>query len=182
MKDATARGAAAALVLGVTEARISLADQFAGGALDALAPPDRARAQRLALAALRNLARADTILKPHLRKLPPAPVGAILRVAVAEIFAEAAPAHGVVSAAVAGAASGGLGRLGASFAALVNAVRRRAAGTPAATWAALPPDPLPGWLRGRLMSAWGKPATIAMEAAHAKGAPLDLSPKDGDAE
>src|SRR5690606_39865027 len=54
MKDATARGAAAALVLGVTEARISLADQFAGGALDALAPPDRARAQRLALAALRD--------------------------------------------------------------------------------------------------------------------------------
>ncbi|KAB2885361.1 MAG: methyltransferase domain-containing protein [Albidovulum sp.] len=180
MKDATARGAAAALVLGVTGARISLADQIAGGALDALAPPDRARAQRLALAALRNLARADTILKPHLRKLPPDPVGAILRVAVAEIFAEAAPAHGVVSAAV--TETRRLGRLGESFAGLVNAVLRRAAGTPAATWAALPPDPLPGWLRGRLMSAWGKPATIAMEAAHAKGAPLDLSPKDGDAE
>lgn len=77
MNDATARGAAAALVLGVTETRISLADQMAGGALDALAPPDRARAQRLALAALRNLARADRVLKPHLRKSPPAPVRAI---------------------------------------------------------------------------------------------------------
>jgi len=41
---------------------------------------------------------------------------------------------------------------------------------------------LPGWLRGRLMSAWGKPATRAMEAAHLAGAPLDLTPKDGDAE
>jgi 16S rRNA (cytosine967-C5)-methyltransferase len=32
------------------------------------------------------------------------------------------------------------------------------------------------------MSAWGKKATMTMEAAHAKGAPLDLTPKDGDAE
>lgn len=180
MNDATARGAAAALVLGVTETRISLADQMAGGALDALAPPDRARAQRLALAALRNLARADRVLKPHLRKSPPAPVRAILRVAVAEIFVEAAPAHGVVSDAVTEARR--LGRLGESFAGLVNAVLRRAAATPAETWAALPPDPLPGWLRGRLMSAWGKAATIAMEAAQVKGAALDLTPKDGDAD
>ena len=28
---------------------------------------------------------------------------------------------------------------------------------------------------------WGKPAVQAMEAAHAAGAPVDLTPKDGDA-
>ncbi len=54
---------------------------------------------------------------------------------------------------------------------MVNAVLRRASETPAEHWAALPADPLPGWLRGRLMSAWGKAATMAMEAAQAKGAP-----------
>lgn len=179
MKEVTARGRAAALVLGVTEGRVSLADQIARGALDALAPPDRARAQRLALATLRNLSRADVLLKPFLRKAPPPEVRAILRVAVAEVFAEGAPAHGVVSDAVSQTrASGGRGE---AFGPLVNAVLRRATETPVARWAALPPDPLPGWLRGRLMSAWGKPATMAMEAAHAKGAPLDLTPKDGDA-
>ncbi len=179
MREFTARGRAATLVLGVTEGRVSLADQIARGALDALAAPDRARAQRLALATLRNLSRADTLLKPFLRKAPPPEVRAILRVAVAEVFAEGAPAHGVVSDAVSETrATGGRGE---AFGPLVNAVLRRATETPVARWEALPPDPLPGWLRGRLMSAWGKPATMAMEAAHAKGAPLDLTPKDGDA-
>lgn len=179
MSGRTARSAAAALLLGVTEGRVSLADQIAGGMLAALAPPDRARAQRLALSALRNLGRADALLKPFLRKPPPAEVRAILRLAVTEIFAEGAPAHGVVSEAV--SATRDAGRRAEALAPLVNAVLRRAAETPAERWAALPADPLPGWLRGRLMSAWGKPATMAMEVAQARGAPLDLTPKDGDA-
>jgi 16S rRNA (cytosine967-C5)-methyltransferase len=170
---------AAALVLGVAEGRVPLADQIARGSLAALSPPDRARAQRLALATLRNLGRADAVLKPFLRKPPPPEVRAILRLAVTEIFAEGAPAHGVVSDAVSEVRA--LGRGAEAFAPLVNAVLRRATETPAGRWAALPPDPLPGWLRGRLMSAWGKPATMAMEAAHGRGAPLDLTPKDGDA-
>jgi 16S rRNA (cytosine967-C5)-methyltransferase len=170
---------AAALVLGVTEGRVSLADQIARGAVAGLAPPDRARAQRLAVAALRNLGRVDALLKPFLRKPPPPDVRAILRLAVTELFAEGAPAHGVVSDAVSEVRA--LGRRAEAFAPLVNAVLRRVTETPAERWAALPPDPLPGWLRGRLMSAWGKPATMAMEAAHARGAPLDLTPKDGDA-
>lgn len=179
MRAVTARGTAAALVLGVTEGRLSLADQIARGALAALAPPDRARAQRLALVTLRHLGRTDALLKPFLRKPPPPEVRAVLRVAVAEVFAEGAPAHGVVSDAVGEVRAAG--RRAEAFAPLVNAVLRRATETPPDRWAALPPDPLPGWLRGRLMSAWGKAATMAMEAAHARGAPLDLTPKDGDA-
>lgn len=179
MAETSARGAAAGLVLGVTDGRISLRDQIAKSALAGLAPPDRARAQRLALAALRNLARADAVLKPFLRKPPPPQVRAILRVAVTEIFAEGAAAHGVVSEAV--SLTRASGRKAEGFAGMVNAVLRRASETPAERWAALPPDALPGWLRGRLMSAWGKQAVMAMEAAHAKGAPLDLTPKDGDA-
>lgn len=178
-RDETARGAAARLVTGVLDDRAPLSDQVARGALAGLAPPDRARAQRLALATLRNLGRADAVLKPFLRKSPPPLVRAILRVSVTEIFAEGAAAHGAVSEAV--GLTGASGRKAEGFAGMVNAVLRRASATPAENWAALPADPLPGWLRGRLMSAWGKAATMAMEAAQAKGAPLDLTPKDGDA-
>ncbi len=179
-KDDTARGAAARLVVAVLEDHAPLSDQIARGGLAGLAPPDRARAQRLALATLRNLGRADAVLKPFLRKPPPALVRTILRVSIVEMFAEGAAAHGVVSDAV--DLTRAAGRKAEGFAGMVNAVLRRASETPAERWAELPADPLPGWLRGRLMSAWGKQATMAMEAAHANGAPLDLTPKDGDAE
>ena len=175
----TAREVAAALVLGVLEDRVSLADQAQAGRLAALPPPDRARAQRLALSTLRQLSRADAVLKPLLRKPPPPAIRAILRVAVTEMLAEGAAPHGVVGAAV--AATRALGPKSESFAGLVNAVLRRASRTPAEAWAALTAPELPGWLRGRLMSAYGKKAVQAMEAAHARGAAIDLTPKDGDA-
>jgi len=192
-----ARGAAVRLILGVTEDRQALGDQLARDLLASLAPAERARAQRLALAVLRNLDRADAVLKPVLRRPPPPFVRAILRLAVTEMLAEGAPAHGVVGAAVDLVRAGG--RRSEGFAGLTNAVLRRiagpggsgdaggapgaeAAGTEAAaSWARQPAQQLPGWLRGRLMSAWGKPAVQAFEVAHLAGAPLDLTPKDGDA-
>lgn len=175
--ELTARGAAARLIEGVTEGRTSLVDQVQRGALAQLAPPDRARAQRLALVTLRNLSRADGVLRPLMRKLPPPAVLSLLRVAVTEMLAEGAPAHGVVDDAV--QETRALGAEGLTG--LVNAVLRRAAETPAGRWAGLPAPELPGWLRGRLMSAYGKKAAQAMEAAHARGAAIDLTPKDGDA-
>lgn len=175
--ELTARGAAARLVEGVTEGRASLADQMQRGALAPLSPADRARAQRLALVTLRNLSRADGVLRPLMRKVPPPAVRSLLRVAVTEMLAEGAPAHGVVGDAV--QETRALGAEGLTG--LVNAVLRRAAETPAGRWAELPAPELPGWLRGRLMSAYGKKAAQAMEAAHARGAAIDLTPKDGDA-
>jgi 16S rRNA (cytosine967-C5)-methyltransferase len=173
------RASAARLVLGVTEGRTALSDQIAGGALSHLPPPGRARAQRLALATLRLIGPADHVLKPFLRRAPPAFVRAVLRLAVVEVLAEGAPAHGVVHDAVDIMRSAG--RKTEGFAAVVNAVLRKATATPPGAFAALPPQPLPGWLRGRLMSAWGKAATMAMERAQAAGTPLDLTPRDGDA-
>ena len=179
MAQVTARAAAARLVLGVLEDRVSLAEQVRRGALDRLAPPARARAQRLALSALRNLSRADGVLKPLMRKVPPAPVRAILRVAVSEMMEDGAAPHGVVGEAV--AATRALGAGGERLTGLVNAVLRRASEVPVERWAAFPAPEMPGWLRGRIMSAYGKKAAQAMEAAHARGAPIDLTPKDGDA-
>lgn len=169
-----ARRAALGLIAGVMEDRLTLAEAISAGVLEGLSPGDRARAQRLALSTMRHMAQADAMLKPHLRKRPPPDVQALLRLAVTELCAEGGAAHGVVDAAVTLMRSAGP-RV-ESFAGLVNAVLRKVA-SETDRWATLPAPELPGWLRGRLMSAWGKAATQAMERAHLAGAPLDLSVK-----
>ncbi|MFT3690390.1 RsmB/NOP family class I SAM-dependent RNA methyltransferase [Paenirhodobacter sp.] len=166
-----ARRAACALIVGVTEDRQTLAEQ--AGGLDGLSPPERARAQRLTLGTLRNLGRVEAMLKPHLRKAPPADLRVVLWLATYELCT-GAPPHGVVNAAVALVRSGG--RRTEGFTGLTNAVLRKVA-EDTARWESLPPPALPGWLRGRLMSAWGKVAVQRMEAAHLLGAPLDLTAK-----
>ncbi|SIO51275.1 16S rRNA (cytosine967-C5)-methyltransferase [Rhodovulum sp. ES.010] len=174
-----ARGAALRLLRAVLEEHRLIAElAAAGGPLDMLEPAEAARARRLALATLRHLGRADAVLKPHLRKPPPPAIRAILRLATVEMLEAGAAAHGAVDAAVGLARANGRTR---AYAGLVNAVLRKVAATPPETWAALPPQRLPGWLRGRLDSAWGRAAVTGIEAAHAAGAPLDLTPKDGEA-
>lgn len=178
MADGTeARAAAVRLILGVTDGGTALSDQIARGGLAGLDPAQRARAQRLTLSTLRLIAPIDQVLKPLLRREPPAFVRAVLRLAVAEILAEGAPAHGVVNEAV--QITREAGRKIEGFTGMVNAVLRRASGASPEAFRAQPPQALPGWLRGRMMSAWGKVAVMAMEAAHAKGAPIDVTPKDG---
>ncbi|WP_209427717.1 transcription antitermination factor NusB [Pararhodobacter sp. SW119] len=135
-------------------------------------PARAARARRLALTTLRHLSRADTVLKPLLRKLPPPRVHAILRLATVEMCELGAPAHGVVDGAV--AATRAVPK-GAAFAGLVNAVLRRVAEISPDAWARLPVPRLPGWLRKRLILAWGGRSVEAIEAAHLAGAPLDLT-------
>ncbi len=140
-------------------------------------PSERARAQRLATQTLRHLGRADRLLKPHLRKSPALTVKNALRLAVVEMHEDGAAPHGVVNAAVAVVRSG---KRTGHAAGLVNAVLRKVAEA-GADWAKLPPQELPGWLRGRLLSAYGAKGVAAIERAQAAGAPLDLTPKDGDA-
>ena len=174
-----ARRGALRLLNGVVAERLAMTDLLARPEMRALPAPERARAQRLALAVLRNLARADAILKPYLRKAPPDAVVMILRLATVELLAEGAAAHGVVHAAVGLARAEG--RQGDQFSALVNAVLRRVAETAPETWAALPPPPMAPWLRRRLVAAWGKGAVQAMEAVQAGVPPTDVTPRDGDA-
>lgn len=172
------RAAALDLLLAVWRdgALLSQVAEAPDGPLAPLPPPERARARRLALAALRGADPSDTLLKPHLRKNPPLPVRAILRLAVTEL-AEGGAAHGIVDSAVALARRD---RKTAHLSGLVNAVLRQVAEDAPARWPDLPPQRLPGWLRGRLQSAWGGKATAAMEAVHAASPPLDLTAR-GDA-
>jgi 16S rRNA (cytosine967-C5)-methyltransferase len=144
------------------------------GAVAALAPDDRARAQRLALGTLRWADRADRLLGPYLRHRPEPRAHDALRLAIYEMFVEGAAPHGVVDAAVSLVAAD---PASARQAKLVNAVLRNVDRAGAAAWAALPPPQLPKRLRRALLAAHGKAAVAAMEAAHAAGAPLDLTAK-----
>ena len=166
---ASARLLAARLVAAVIADRQMLAE----GGVDA-DPAVRARALRLAGDTLRNLARADTVLRPHLRKDPPDAVMALLRVGAVEMLAGGAPAHGVVNEIVGHMRHDK--RL-APMAGMVNAVLRRASEFEG--FDTLPVQSLPGWLRRRLRGVYGEDAVQAIEAAHHATAPLDLTLRAG---
>jgi len=141
--------------------------------LERLASDDRARAQRLAVTALRVLDRSDRMLGPHLKKRPPARVMNILRLGVAELCEDGTAPHGVVNACVEITRSH---RKTAGMAGLVNAVLRKVAAE-AEKWPTLPVPRLPKWLRKPLIDDYGKQAVEAIEAAHYAGAPLDITAK-----
>ncbi|MDO5605207.1 MAG: transcription antitermination factor NusB [Paracoccus sp. (in: a-proteobacteria)] len=168
-----ARKGALRLLAGVRDGA-SLADQ--AGALARLAPSDRARAQRLALAVLRNIDRADTLLVAHLTRRPRPDVLDALRLAVVEMLELGEAPHGAVNAAV--GLVNAMGPKGRAAAGMVNAVLRKLSGS-AAEWAALPPEEMPDWLRDPVRAAWGDVALAAIEAAHQAGAAPDLTAQPG---
>lgn len=173
------RMAAVQLLYAVMEEHIPLAELTGeDGPLQPLSPAERARAQRLALSTLRHADRADAVLKPFLRKHPPEDVKLVLRLAVVEMLEEGAAPHGVVNVAVSLLR---MHRETSAMAGMANAVLRKVAELTPEEWQAVPPAKMAGWLRGWLESKLGRKAVVALEAAHAAGAPLDLTPKDGDA-
>lgn len=163
------RAAAHALIMAVVTEGRSLSE-VQPQAFSALPPDGQARARRLAASGFRHHGRADHLLRAPLRKTPPDTVLWALRLAVVEMGALDAPAHGVINDTVAL-----LNRAAPKFAGLANAVLRRVAeGLPDA-WTRTPVPRLPGWLRGMLQNGYGNAATVAMETAHAVAPPLDLS-------
>ncbi|SEM61595.1 16S rRNA (cytosine967-C5)-methyltransferase [Loktanella fryxellensis] len=154
-----------------------MSELLGGGALDHLAPDDRARAQRLATETLRMLDRADRMLKPFLAKEPPLYVRNALRLGTLEIV-QGAAAYGVVNSYV---EIVGRNHHTARLKGLVNAVLRNVADLGPEAWDKMPAPLLPGWLRQPLVAAWGRADVAAMEAVQATTPPLDLTPK-GDAQ
>ncbi|MBY6092465.1 methyltransferase domain-containing protein [Maritimibacter alkaliphilus] len=166
------RRAALRLLEGVlTEGKL-LSEMHPG--LAPMAPEDRARTQRLTSDTLRFLPRLDQLLSQHMERLPDLEVLNILRLAALELV-QGAAAHGVVNEAV--EACSKLPRHG-HLKGLVNAVLRRVSEGGEAAWAALPVPEMPEWLREPLIEGWGEEAIEGMEAAHAAGAPLDITPRD----
>ncbi|MDE4173867.1 RsmB/NOP family class I SAM-dependent RNA methyltransferase [Phaeobacter sp. PT47_59] len=152
-----------------------LAECYAAGALERLAPEERARAQRLAVETLRSLERADRVLQKHLKKTPPLTVMNALRLGTVELCSGGA-AHGVVNAMVTIVSKH---RRHGQLKGMVNAVLRRVAEKGPAEWAKLRTPRLPNWLRKPLVQAWGAEAMLGIEAAHFAGAPLDITGKPG---
>ena len=170
----TARAAALSLIGEVTE-NGRLLSEISDDVLAPLSGPERARAQRLALTALRWRDRADRALGPHLRMKPRPEVLNILRLALSEIYVDGTAPHGAVGAAVdlARASETGKGQAG-----LVNGVLRNILRKGPDAWQALPVPRLPKWLRKPLVADYGKEAIAGMELAFAAGAPLDLTVRD----
>ena len=134
-----------------------------------LKPEGRAMARRLAADTLRHWSRAGTALKPFLQRTPDAHTEALLRMATVELLAHGTPPHAAVSSAVSRA-----GR----YRGLANAVLRRVSESGREVWDAAPTQRLPGWLRGRLSSAYGNARVQSIEAAHEAPVPLDLTARD----
>ncbi|MBE1294377.1 MAG: methyltransferase [Rhodobacteraceae bacterium] len=151
-----------------------LSEVIGGGALQKLAPEDRARAQRLATETLRNLERADRILQKHLKKTPAITVQNVLRMATVELC-QGGAAHGVINDAVEIVAKG---KRTAGMKGLTNAVLRKVADKGVDEWDKLRVPRLPKWLRKPLAQAYGNEAMLSIEAAHFAGAPLDLTAKE----
>lgn len=170
-KDATpdglaTRGDALRLLAQVTREGRMLADA------PWLEGPRAARALRLAGLALRHMGRADAVVAARTERQPGPRIRDVLRLALAEIHEGGAAPHGAVHDAVALARS--RGRPGAGSDRLVNAILRGVTGE---DWAAAPPPRLPVWLRAPLFKHYGKVRGAAIEAAHLRAAPLDLTPK-----
>ena len=168
-----ARKGALRLLAGVRDG-MALSDQ--SGAIAGLAPAERARAQRLALAVLRNIDRADTLLVRHLSKKPRPDVLDALRLGTVELLEMGEAPHGAVNAAV--GLVQGMGPKGRAASGMVNAVLRKIAGQ-GAEWTSLPPEEMPDWLRDPIAAAWGQDVVLAIEAAHQAGAPVDFSARPG---
>ncbi len=167
----TARRAVLALLDGVLDKGLSLAEQ-GDAPLAGLSVGDKARAQRLASAVLRQAEPIDRMLGAHLHKEPPLAVLNILRLAVTEL-AEGGAAHGVVNSAVELARRD---KTTQGLAGLVNAVLRKF--TPPVVIAG-PVQRLPGWLRSAVVARYGKVAVGRMEEVQAGTPPVDLTLRAG---
>lgn len=169
-----ARKEAHRLLIGVMEHQRLLSEIPPGRGLT---PADLARANRLANQTLRFTDKTDRLLGRYLRRLPPTPIMAILRMGVVELCEEGEAAHGVVNDLVSLARGS---RKHARMSGLVNATLRKVATEGPAIWQALPAPQMPKWLRKPLVADYGKATVAAMEVVHAAGAPLDLTLKSGD--
>ncbi len=167
----TARRAVLVLLGGVLEKGLSLAEQ-GDAPLAGLSPGDRARAQRLASAVLRQAEPIDRMLGAHLHKEPPLAALNILRLAVTEL-AEGGAAHGVVNSAVELARRD---RETQGLAGMINAVLRKF--VPPVVIAG-PVQRMPGWLRAAVVARFGKVAVGRMEEVQALVPPVDLTLRAG---
>ncbi|QXT40186.1 RsmB/NOP family class I SAM-dependent RNA methyltransferase [Gymnodinialimonas ceratoperidinii] len=138
---------------------------------------EAARANRLALAVLRNLGAVDALLRPYTQRKPQIGVHNILRLGAVELLVNGEDAHGVVSDLVGIAKTQPQTRKAQG---MVNAILRKVATEGPEAWAKTQPQRLPPWLDKALRKRIGAEGIKAIEAAQAQVPPIDLTPRDSD--
>ena len=172
-----ARLAAGDLIQGVLSDKRMLSElvEAEDSPLTDLTPPERARAQSLAIGVLRSLHRLDGVLARFLNRAPPAQAKTALRICAYELLAEGTPAHAAVDSVVrVMRARQSTQRLSG----LANAVGRRIAAEGAPIWESLPSDPLPKWIATPVRKAYGAEGAASIAAACRQEPAVDLTPKD----
>ena len=136
---------------------------------------EAARASRLANQVLRQIGAADAVLAPYAMRKPQLAVQNILRLGVIELWGNGEDAHGVthdlVSIAKKHPKTG-------KAAGMVNAVLRKVIDDGPDAFAAAPAQRVPPWVDKALRKRIGADGLTAIQAAHAKAPPLDITPKD----
>jgi 16S rRNA (cytosine967-C5)-methyltransferase len=160
------RHAALTAMIAVIEEGVTLDEALIATDRD-LPPEIRAEARRLATGAFRFASRSDRIVSPYLRRKPGTAVLSIFRLALFELNEAGTPAHAAVDVAVSLTTAKQKG--------LVNAVLRNVL-RDAPEWRDVP-NPLPKWLRKRLVKAWGESAVAVMETVQRQTPPVDLTAK-----
>jgi 16S rRNA (cytosine967-C5)-methyltransferase len=145
-----------------------------GDILKKLSGPERARAQSLAMAALRHLEPIDMLLDFYLKKEPPLRVRNILRLCATELLVDGISPHAAINSAVNIVK---LSRRTDFMAGLVNAVGRKLNGEGREHWAEHPTQKLPYYLRSIMVADHGEAVVAQIEEAHVKPAPLDITLK-----
>ena len=95
-----------------------------------------------------------------------------MRLGLVEIAGLGAPAHAVVNDLVSICAASNQTR---PYKGLINAVLRKAVADVTGKWDKSPVQMLPKWLRNPLREAYGNGTIMAIETAHMRGAPVDLT-------
>lgn len=173
----SARIAALNLLDGVLFERRPLSEMTDAGGdiLKKLSGSERARAQSLAVSTLKNLEPIDMLLDFYLKKNPPLRARHVLRLCAAELLVDGISPHAAIDSAVNLAK---LSRKTAHLSGLINAVCRKLDGAGRAQWLEHPTQQLPHHLRSIMVKDHGADAVAAMEGAHVKSAPLDLTVKN----
>lgn len=178
MSGADIRRAAADLLTLTLDSRRTLDDaMMTSQVFNTLEGSDRGFARAIASSALRHLGWIDTALAPLLsRPLPAvtAPIRALLRTGVTQLWLMDTPPHAAVGETVEAAKGWPEARSGGAF---LNAVLRRADRerpdfarmSPLGIW--------PDWLKDILVSAYGTDGAEALAAAQLKEPTLYLTPK-----
>ncbi|AYG94605.1 methyltransferase domain-containing protein [Brevundimonas naejangsanensis] len=169
-----ARLVAGLLLNAALEKRTGLDEALSQAPARDLAPPDRAFARAVAMAALRRLGEIDQILERRLQKAPPLAVMTILRIALAQTLVLETPAFAAVSTAVKLAERDPKTR---PYKNLVNAVLRGVGRDgPGLTTAE---SNLPDWLAQRWKATYGEAALIGLALATREEPATDLTARPG---